>query len=421
MKNKKTNGAMPKQKKSRGGMTKIKLIQEHLNNMNDYRYNVVTGNIEFTRKEGSAPEILNDYEVNSLARSLALSDLSYPVGSVRNLLKSDYVQKYDPFRAYLESLPEWDGTTDYILQLAETADTDNPGLWLISLRKWLTALAASLMDERTINHTMLVLTGKQGIGKTTWILNLVPDELKDYAYSGTINPDNKDAIIYLSECMLINLDELENLNKHQLGSIKELITKNQVRIRRPYGTIFENLPRRASFAGSVNSREFLTDMSGSRRFLCFEVSNIRYHNELSMDRVYAQALALYRSGFQFWFNAEEIEIINQNNEKFREVSLEEEQLFKYYRPCKRFEADEILKTSEILDIIFFNYKNMINNSSIQRLGRVLLSSGFLKIKRQGGQAYCLKRQGKNVDACPSECGGIADLQGIEGRVGNLFS
>ena len=411
----------PIKKPRKGKFPKIQLVQEHLNGLNDYRYNVVTGNIEFIRKEGSAPEILDDYEMNSLARSLALSDLAYPVGSVRNLLKSDYVQKYDPFRAWLESLPGWDGTTDYILQLAETIDTDNPGLWILSLRKWLTALVASLLDERTINHTMLVLTGKQGIGKTTWILNLVPDELKDYVFSGTINPDNKDTLIYLSECMLINLDELENLNKHQLGSIKELITKNQVRIRRPYGTIFENLPRRASFAGSVNSREFLTDTSGSRRFLCFEVSKISCHNELSMDMVYAQALAMYRSGFQFWFNSEEIEMINQNNEKFREVSLEEEQLFKYYRPCKRFEADEILKTSEILDIIFFNYKNLINNGSLQRLGKVLTTSGFLKIKRQGVQAYCLKRQGQNAEPCPSECGGIADLQGTGGRVGNLFS
>jgi len=151
------------------------------------------------------------------------------------------------------------------------------------------------------------------------------------------------------------------------------------------------------------------------------VNRIRYHNELSMDRVYTQALALYRSGFQFWFNTEEIGIINQNNEKFREVCLEEEQLFKYYRPCKRFEADEILKTSEILDIIFFNYKNLINNGSLQRLGRILTTSGFLKIKRQGVQVYCLKKQGQNMDPCPSECGGIADLQGSGGRVGNLFS
>lgn len=411
---------MTKQKTNKNGLPKIQLVQEHLHSLNDYRFNVVTGNIEFAPKENLVWQILDDYAVNSLARSLALSGLPYPVGSVRILLKSDWVPRYDPFRDYLESLPEWDGETDYILRLAETVDTDNPGLWILSLRKWLTALVASLLDERTINHTMLVLTGKQGIGKTTFVLSLVPDGLKIYVYSGTINPDNKDTLIYLAECMLVNLDELENLNKHQLGSIKELITKNAVRIRRPYGAIFETLPRRASFAGSVNSREFLTDTSGSRRFLCFEVTRIRYHSELSMDSVYAQALALYRSGYRFWFNSEEIELINQNNEKFREASLEEEQLFKYYRPCKRMEADEILKTSEILDIIFFNYKNLIGNASLQRLGRILSSSGFVKVKRQGGQAYCLKRQGQDLEGYPSEMGGIADLQNIQGRQGNLF-
>jgi hypothetical protein len=76
---------------------------------------------------------------------------------------------------------------------------------------------------------------------------------------------------------------------------------------------------------------------------------------------------------------------------------------------------------EIFDIIFFNDKNLINNLSLQRLGRILTTSGFLKIKRQCGQGYCLKRQGQNAKAYHSECGAISGLQGIMGSVGNLFS
>ena len=110
-------------------------MQDHLNSLNDYRYNILTGNIEFMRKTGSGPEILSDYEVNSLVRSLALSNLDYPVGSIRNLLKSDFITAYNPFKLYFDNLPEWDGTTDYIGQLAETIDTDDPEMWVFCFTK----------------------------------------------------------------------------------------------------------------------------------------------------------------------------------------------------------------------------------------------------------------------------------------------
>jgi predicted P-loop ATPase len=239
---------------------------------------------------------------------------------------------------------------------------------------------------------MIVFSGKQGIGKTTWILNLVPEELSDYVYSGTINPDNKDTLIFLSESMLINVDELENLNRRQLGSTKELITKKYVRIRRPYGTIYENLPRRASFAGSVNTKDFLSDTSGSRRFLCFEVSKIIFQHGISIDQVYSQALSLFRSGYNFWFNQTEIEEINKYNEKFRVIILEEELLFKYFEPCDRAEATDVLTSTEILQIIFENNKNQINNGSLQRLGKVLTGHKFIRAKKAGRQVYLLKRK-----------------------------
>jgi predicted P-loop ATPase len=98
----------------------------------------------------------------------------------------------------------------------------------------------------------------------------MPKPLKEYIFSGTINPSNKDTLIHLAECMLINLDELENLNKTEIGSLKEIITKTHIRMRKAYGHNNENMPRRASFAGSVNTAQFLNDTTGSEDSLCFE-------------------------------------------------------------------------------------------------------------------------------------------------------
>ena len=147
-------------------------------------------------------------------------------------------------------------------------------------------MVACVLDEKQVNQTVIVFSGKQGLGKTTWIEKLMPKQLKEYIFSGTINPSNKDTLIHLAECMLINLDELENLNRSEIGSLKEIITKTHIRMRKAYGHNNENMPRRASFAGSVNTAQFLNDTTGSRRFLCFEVEHIEYTHEIDINKVY---------------------------------------------------------------------------------------------------------------------------------------
>lgn len=371
----------------------IQHIEQHLSGMNDYRYNVVTGYIEFKCKECMSGQILDEYDFNTLLRSLAKSNLSTSSSMLKNLLKSSFVPKFNPFDSYFNKLSPWDQETDFIGQLADTVKTTNDELWRLFLKKWLVAMVACLLDDNVSNHTMLVLSGEQGIGKTTWTLKLIPPELRDYVFSGSIDPNNKDTYIFLAEKILINLDELEILNRNQLGSLKQLITKDSVKIRRPYATLSETMPRRASFASSVNFKEFLSDLSGNRRFLCFEAIDINYKHNVSMEGVYTQAMALWKSGFKFWFDKTEIDVINANNEQYRTKSLEEELLLKHFDPCIAAEANDFLTTTEILNVIFGDDRRNIHNGSLQRLGKILSSRGFLRLKRAGRQVYCVKRKG----------------------------
>ena len=86
----------------------------------------------------------------------------------------------------------------------------------------------------------------------------------------------------MSECMLINLDELETLNKSEIGEMKELITKGTIRQRLPYARNNSSLIRRSSFVGSVNNGQFLTDITGNRRFLCFQALSINYLHKIDL-------------------------------------------------------------------------------------------------------------------------------------------
>ena len=154
---------------------------------------------------------------------------------------------------------------DYIKKLAKTVKTTNDKMFCKYFKNGLWQQLPVLFNPNVTNQTCLIFVGKQGVGKTTWLLNLIPKELLSYHFSGTLNPSDKDTMVHLSECFLINLDELENMNRTEIGTLKEIITKTFIRMRRPYGYNAENLIRRASFMGSVVTlRSFLQSIQQGR-------------------------------------------------------------------------------------------------------------------------------------------------------------
>ena len=262
----------------------IDKLENFLNNRYNFRYNQVLGKLEFKTLKAYKYKPMTDFTENSILREILKAKVKCTINSLRNLLHSDYCEMYDPFEDYFNNLPENTDETDYIELLADTITTTKQDLWRVCFKKWFVAMVACVLDEKQVNQTVIFFSGKQGLGKTTWIEKLMPKPLKEYIFSGTINPSNKDTLIHLAECMLINLDELENLNKTEIGSLKEIITKTHIRMRKAYGHNNENMPRRASFAGSVNTAQFLNDTTGSRRFLCFEVENIEYAHNIDINK-----------------------------------------------------------------------------------------------------------------------------------------
>jgi predicted P-loop ATPase len=374
----------------------IVVIENYLRQHYQFRYNEVTSRIEFKPTTASNFELLNDYKLNSIYRDLKLNRIKTSVSELRAIINSDFVPVFNPFKDYFENLPQWDGQTDYIAQLAATVSTTNDQLWEKCLRKWLVAMVGSAIQEDIVNHTVIVFSGPQGIGKSTWILNLVPAELKNYVFSGTINPSSKDALVQISECILINMDELETMSKSQIGELKEMVTKAAVRIRRAYGFHVENMPRRASFSGSVNDKEFLNDSTGSRRFLSFEITSIQYNHGISMDQVFSQAYALFKSGFRFWFDGAEIQEIAANNEQFQSVPFEEELLLTHYEPVAKEDATLFLSTTDIASNLAEYRKFNITASTKLNLGRALHKHKFVRVKKKGRYVFAVKAKSLNL-------------------------
>ena len=391
--------------------TQIDRLELFLSNKYVFRHNIVSGKLEFLDLQGSRLantsknnkqggeqfqyfgkkkwNVMNDFIENSMLRECLKGRIKTNLSSLRNLLYSDFCVLFNPFEDYFFNLPSYDEKTDYITELANTITTTKQDLWQQCFKKWLVAMVGCVLDDKVINHTVIVFSGKQGLGKTTWVEKLVPKPLKEYLFSGTINPNNKDTLVQLSECMLINLDELENLNRSEIGSLKEIITKTQIRMRKAYGHNNETMPRRASFAGSVNTAQFLNDSTGSRRFLCFELEGIKYQHNVDINLAFSQALFLFKSGFRYWFDQEEIKNITENNEQYQLHSPEEELLLTWFEPCQREKANVFLNASQIAAKLAEKAKINITDGTINKLGKALKKHNFIRLKKNGIAVYAL--------------------------------
>jgi hypothetical protein len=370
--------------------TQIDRLELFLSTRYVFRHNMVSGKLEFQYFGKKKWNVMNDFIENSMLRECLKGRIRTNLSSLRNLLYSDFCVLFNPFEDYFFNLPSYDEKTDYITELANTITTTKQDLWQQCFKKWLVAMVGCVLDDKVINHTVIVFSGKQGLGKTTWVEKLVPKPLKEYLFSGTINPNNKDTLVQLSECMLINLDELENLNRSEIGSLKEIITKTQIRMRKAYGHNNETMPRRASFAGSVNTAQFLNDSTGSRRFLCFELEGIKYQHNVDINMAFSQALFLFKSGFRYWFDQEEIKNITENNEQYQLHSPEEELLLTWFEPCSKEEATLFLNASQIAAKLADRTKLNLNDGTINKLGKALKKHNFIKISKKTGYVYAVK-------------------------------
>ena len=373
------------------GKQAFQKMEEYLTNEYEFRYNAVYSVIEYKVKgEKGEYNRLDDYATNSIHRAMKWEGIHVGIGEMLSTLQSAYTPVFDPFASYFENLPEWDGV-DYIQQLADTITVreDFKEWWGTALRMWLVGTVVCSLDAEKVNHFVLVLIGEQGIGKTTWMNNLVPRSLKSHYFSGAIDPSNKDTLAHLSECFLINLDELENLNRGELGSLKAMITQQSIRVRRPYGRLAENMTRRASFMGSVNSSEFLRDDTGNRRFLCFEANKIEMDHNIDIDMVYAQALTLHKAGHRYWLQGEENNLLSQANEQFKVQHPELGIVNKHFDICSPEEKPILMSVAELQHFLLEN-DEPLQNVDLRKLGIALKASPFQRTKRDGTWYYRFK-------------------------------
>ena len=326
---------------------------------------------------------IDRYRINTLKRALDKeADVQTSPENLYSIIESDFSPRINPVQAYFQALPLTNGSAEAITALADCVSVAHPNKWREYLTKWLVAVVANTMDDRQCrNHTCLVLTGDQGKFKTTFLDLLCPPSLSNYRYTGKIYPQEKDVLSLIGQNLIINIDDqLKALNKRDENELKNLITCPQVKYRMPYEKHIEERPHLVSFVASVNGNDFLTDPTGSRRFLPFEVLaiDIDRAKSIPMDTVYSEAKTLLNEGFRYWFNDEEIAELHRNSEAFQVYTTEMELLLRYFTFPS--EAEKATKRFYMTNSEIVGYFSIYTRQQLyaKRMSEALRKAGYTR-------------------------------------------
>ena len=309
-----------------------------------------------------------------------------------------YIPHIHPLREYIHNLsdyipekePDWIDLVAKQVRVVDPTQSDSTStqvsdvdqFWRVCFKKWFVAMVASWIKDEVVNHQVLVLIGRQGIYKTTWLERLIPQHLRDYCCKlANATQLNKDDRLRIAEFGLINLDELDALTPRELNAMKSVITASDVNERVAYGYTKERRVRLASFCASSNKREFLTDITGNRRWLPFEVETIQnpFDTIILYDRLYAQARYLVQYGFNYWFDLDDINRIEEHNDAFRAQESEEQLLpILFDVPAEGF--GEFMTTAQISERLV-SYGNIKKPIAVSHLGMLLSKSGYKSVTR----------------------------------------
>ena len=399
-----------KPKASRASAQDIRFfITEHMKT----RYNSITMKTECRWLQPSGEDLvdkswmewheMSDREVNTLWRKLEERGVRARVQDFYSVINSDMTQSFNPIFEFIMSLESNGDDTDYIRMLAdhvhvkpaegqshEAAQQE----FYEYFRKWFVALLPSALLPDTVNNVVLTLIGPQGCYKSSFFHYLLPQSLRRYFWNkGDAAHFDKDDRLRMTSHWLICLDEISAMTPRETSELNAAITMKLVNERAPYARCTEQRPHIASFCATGNNLRFLTDRTGSRRWLPFEVESIDdpstfdYHHQ----QLYSQARDLWMSHFRYWFDAAEVERLRKRNRRFEVPNQELELIDLCYQLPKEGDDGILVSTADIMDRIKV-YGHMGKDPSSVRIGQAMKELGFLSVHtRLGMKYYVLER------------------------------
>lgn len=365
-------------------------MDEFMKRRYEFRFNQLTSQVECRQRNSFDfyfrpvdRRLMASITMNAQYEGLKLWDKD-----VVRYLNSDRVPLYQPVEEFLYGLPHWDGK-DHIGDLAKRVPCDNPH-WAQLFRRWFLSMVAHWrgMGKSHANSTSPILVGPQAYRKSTFCRLILPPCLQAY-YTDSIDFSRKrDAELYLNRFLLINMDEFDQIGITQQPFLKHILQKPVVNTRRPNASAVEELRRYASFIGTSNHKDLLTDTSGSRRYIGVEVTGvIDVVRPVDYEQLYAQAMAALYHNERYWFDEKEEAIMMEANQEFEQSPVIEQLFLVYYRVAEDDEEGEWMLAADILQRIQKASKMKFSPGQVNYFGRILQRLGVKSYRKTRGVYY----------------------------------
>ena len=362
-------------------------LEIYLLKVYDFRFNVLTEQTEYRKKGESVFHLVDQRVLNTLCMKVRKQGINCWDKDVSRLLLSEQIPDFHPFTEYADSLPEWDGV-ERVSELARRVSDE--ALWVSGFHRWMLGMVAQWMqlEGQCANAVApLLVSTEQGRCKSTFCSIILPEELQRFYIDKFDLTSVSGCEQKLSQFGLINMDEFDRYSVRSMANLKNLMQLKKLTFRKSHRSYYSQLPRIASFIGTSNQKELLTDTTGSRRFLCVEVKKKIDCTRPDYAQLYAQLKAELLAGERFWFTSEEEKEIQEHNRFFYRQSPEQEIFFRCFRLPKEGEEAMLLSPTEIFCRLQKKYPAAFRGSNVVNMGRMLIGLGVERVRTRYGSAY----------------------------------
>ena len=369
-------------------------VEQFLSDNYLFRRNILNGKVEYvilnpeqtdtqTVWRTLTPEALNTIIRKGKQEQITKNS---PKTDILEVVYSDATPTYDPIREYLMHLPKWDGQNHLAKLFSRLPGISSEQLDFLVI--WFRSAVAHWLqkDRLHANEIVPTLIGAQGCGKSTFIARLLPPNLQEY-YLDHLNLSNKfDKEMALTNNLLVNLDELDAIRPSQQAALKQTLSKIKVNGRTIYGSSQQNRPRYASFMATTNNPHPLSDVTGSRRFICIEIPQGQYIDntgEIDYEQLYAQLVyEVNELKAPYWFSNEQVARIQQLNLNYTDEKDIAEIVEACFRKPNEGEKVKAMNTKQMIELIRREYPSVKSDQSTKiHLGYAMKDLGFEHTER----------------------------------------
>ena len=372
--------------KTTGNKLAVKL-EKFLTTHYEFRYNVLTEQAEVRKKGNDKFRSVNQRVANTLCLHAQEEGIVCWDKDVMRYLNSERLTDFHPLLAYMAELPEWD-SIDRVTPLAERISTKE--IWTKGFHRWMLGVAAQWsgqMNRCANSLAPMLISTCQGMGKSTFCRQLMPDSLADY-YTDSFDLNSQGACEQkLSLFGLINLDEYDKLSPRKLPLLKNLMQMTSLHYRKAHRAQYSHLPRMASFIGTSNRKDLLNDPTGSRRYLCIEVNEKIDNTPVEHKQLFAQLKTELSHGERYWFDTEEEKELMKHNEAYYILPPQHDVFFQCFRLPFAGEEHQLLSASHLHETVAKRFPAAMRGMNANQFGKLLMAIGAERVHTAYGNVY----------------------------------